>query len=69
MAKELFFKHGTKRITIEEICKTANTSKVTFYKYFNNKVDLVKYIRDEMMKEGFDQYDKICELDIPYRKS
>jgi AcrR family transcriptional regulator len=39
-ARELFFKHGTKRVTIEEICEKADVSKMTFYKFFRNKEDL-----------------------------
>ena len=65
-AKDLFFKHGVKRITIEEICKKANVSKVTFYKYFSNKDELVRYIRDELISHGFSKYDEINELDIGF---
>lgn len=63
-AKELFFKHGVQRITIEEICKKSNVSKVTFYKNFSNKDELVRYIRDELIKQGFSKFDEINELDI-----
>ena len=65
-AQELFFKHGVQRITIEEICKKANVSKVTFYKYFSNKDELVKYIRNELMNQGFSKYDEINEIDISF---
>ena len=37
--KELFWKFGFKRVTIEEICKEAGISKMTYYKYFTNKMD------------------------------
>lgn len=36
-AAQLFFKHGFKRVTVEEICRTAKVSKVTFYRYFAAK--------------------------------
>lgn len=65
-AKELFFKHGIKRVTIEEICEKANTSKVTFYKYFPNKNAIAEFIRDELLEEGFAKFDEINELDISY---
>jgi AcrR family transcriptional regulator len=65
-AKNLFFKHGVKRITIEEICKESNVSKVTFYKYFSNKNELVRHIRDELIEEGFSEFDEINELDIGF---
>lgn len=65
-AKELFFKHGIKRVTIEEICEKANISKVTFYKYFPNKNAIAEFIRDELLEEGFAKFDEINELDISY---
>lgn len=65
-AKDLFFKHGVKRITIEEICEKSNVSKVTFYKYFSNKDDLVRHIRDELINQGFSKFDEINELDISF---
>jgi AcrR family transcriptional regulator len=65
-AQSLFFKHSIKRITIEEICRTAGVSKVTFYKHFANKQALVIHIRDKLLDEGFQQFDIICEQDIPY---
>ena len=65
-AKDLFFKHGVKRITIEEICEKSNVSKVTFYKYFSNKDELVRHIRDELIKQGFSKFDEINELDIGF---
>ena len=38
-AKELFFKHGFKRISIEDICNKADVSRRTFYVYYENKAD------------------------------
>jgi len=35
--KELFWKFGFKRVTIEEICKEAGVSKMTYYKFFTTK--------------------------------
>ena len=43
-AETLFKLYGIKRVTVEEICKKANVSKMTFYKYFRNKIELVKHI-------------------------
>ncbi len=44
IASELFRKYGVKRVTVEEICTTAQISKMTFYKYFANKKELADYI-------------------------
>ncbi len=65
-AKDLFFKHGIKRVTIEEICKKSKVSKVTFYKYFKDKNDLIKTIRDELMQTGFARFDEINSLSLSY---
>lgn len=65
-AKDLFFKHGIKRVTIEEICERSKVSKVTFYKYFANKDELISYIRDELINQGFSKFDEINELDISF---
>jgi AcrR family transcriptional regulator len=65
-AKDLFFKHGVKRVTIEEICKRADVSKVTFYKYFSNKDELVKSIRDKLIHQGFSKFDEINELNLSF---
>ena len=43
-AKDLFWKFGIRKVSIEEICSKANVSKVTFYKYFENKIDLAIFI-------------------------
>lgn len=65
-AKTLFFRHGIRRVTIEEICAEAKVSKVTFYKYFNDKNDLVRVIREELTQIGFAQLDEINALPLSY---
>ena len=64
--KQLFLKHGVKRVTVEEICNKSNVSKVTFYKYFTNKPELLKTIRNELTETGFTKFDEIDQLDITY---
>ena len=65
-AIDLFSRFGAKRVTVEEICKTAGVSKVTFYKYFKNKLDLIRQIRDDLIEIGFNKFDEISAMDIPY---
>jgi AcrR family transcriptional regulator len=65
-AEDLFKKHGIKRVTIEEICKKADVSKMTFYKYFDNKMGLVKHIWDNWIEEGFNKLDEINAMGIPF---
>ena len=65
-AEILFFRHGAKRVTVEEICRESGVSKMTFYKYFPNKIELVRAIRDEWMDEGFKRFDEINALDLSF---
>lgn len=65
-AIDLFSRHGAKRVTVEELCRQAGVSKVTFYKYFRNKVALVRQIHDDWLDEGFRKFDEIDALDIPF---
>jgi len=65
-AERLFTQFGSKRVTVEEICREAGASKMTFYKYFSNKVALVRFIRDTWVEEGFRKFDQIKALKISY---
>jgi AcrR family transcriptional regulator len=65
-ATELFTKHGIRRITIEEICRAAGASKMTFYKYFDNKIDLLHHIWERWFGEGYRVLDEIDAMDIPF---
>lgn len=65
-ARELFFKHGTKRVTIEEICEKADVSKMTFYKYFHNKYDLALTVLKEINDKWLREQDEIINKNIPF---
>ncbi len=67
-ALELFPAHGVKRVTIEEICKNANVSKMTYYKYFDNKYDIAKTVLDVLFTEGIRQYHRMIEQDLPFAR-
>ena len=64
-AERLFSRFGARRVTVEEICRESGVSKVTFYKYFQNKIALIRRIRDNWVEEGFRKFDEINALDIP----
>jgi AcrR family transcriptional regulator len=65
-ARGLFFKHGIRRITIEEICEKSKVSKVTFYKHFHNKDDLVMKIMEEWFEAGIREFHAIRKEKIPF---
>ena len=65
-ARDLFWKFGFRRVSIEEICREASVSKMTFYKHFKNKDELVKYIIDLITGIAMKKYREIMDSDIPF---
>ena len=60
-ATDLFMRHGVKRVTVEEICRTAKISKMTFYKYFKNKIGLAEYIIFSILDSAQIEFDSIWQ--------
>jgi AcrR family transcriptional regulator len=65
-AEDLFSRYGLKKVSVEEICRKAGASKMTFYKYFPNKSDLFRQIWNLWIEEGYDYLDEVNERDIPF---
>lgn len=65
-AKKLFWKHGIKKVTVEEISAEAGISKMTFYRHFANKEEVAELILKELMENGFADYEKIMAKPIPF---
>jgi AcrR family transcriptional regulator len=65
-AQILFSKHGIRRVTVEELCRTAEISKMTFYKYFTNKWDIGKAVIDVTFEKGLSYYNNMIQEDIPF---
>jgi AcrR family transcriptional regulator len=63
-AHDLFWKHGFKRVTIEEVCRKANISKMTFYKYFPNKFELAKAVFDVVLEDGLAKFKSLMTEDL-----
>lgn len=59
--KELFWKFGFKRVSIEEICREAGVSKMTFYKFFPNKVELAKTVLDNVFDDIIKKIKRLSE--------
>lgn len=62
-AKELFWKHGFKRVSVEEICKFAHVSKMTFYKFFPNKIELAKTVYSTIINTSITEFHNIITED------
>lgn len=65
-AKQLFWKHGISRVTVEEICMVAGVSKMTFYRNFSNKKEIAKIVLNEICKSGFEDYKNIMASDLVF---
>jgi AcrR family transcriptional regulator len=65
-AKELFWKHGIRRVTVEEICQEAGVSKMTFYRLFENKIELAKIVLDNIFEKNMQKYLDIMKQDVPF---
>lgn len=58
-ARELFWKHGFRRVSVEEVCHKALVSKMTFYRYFPNKMELAKAVYEKVADEGIQNFKEI----------
>lgn len=67
-ATDLFMRFGVKRVTVEEICRTAQVSKMTFYKYFNNKIELAEYIIFSILDNAQYEFDSIWKQISTFRE-
>lgn len=65
-AWSLFWKYGFTRVSIEEICREARVSKMTFYKHFGNKTELVQFLLKEQSRHSLELYDKIMSGNAPF---
>lgn len=58
-AKDLFWKHGFRRVSIEEVCAKGKVSKMTFYKYYTNKTELAKAVFEREANTGMLRFREI----------
>lgn len=66
-SKDLFWKFGIKRVTVEELCREAHVSKMTFYKFFSNKNEVVRAIIDDIYDDAMEEFTQIINSDKPYK--
>jgi AcrR family transcriptional regulator len=62
-AQRLFWKHGFRRVTIDEICREAKTSKMTFYKFFPNKLEVARAVFDMVANEAQTKFKELMKED------
>lgn len=64
IGKKLFWKYGFRRVSVDEICKEADVSKMTFYRCFENKTEFAKTIFSDVVNEGINKFNEILMADI-----
>jgi AcrR family transcriptional regulator len=67
-ARKVIWSSGINNVTVEEICNEANVSKMTFYRAYENKFDVVKEILDAGYKDLAENYEKIFNKEIPFNE-
>jgi AcrR family transcriptional regulator len=66
-AKELFWKYGLKKVSVEEICEKAKVSKMTFYRNFSNKEELAIRVIDGLVQKSRTRFQEIADNDdLPF---
>lgn len=65
-AKTLFWKYGVKRVSVEEVSKEAGVSKMTFYRHFKNKNEVIMQIMKDLFEFGLQEYRAVMKQDIPF---
>ena len=61
--KGLFAKWGFKKLSVEEVCQDAGYSKMTFYKYFENKLELARKVIDSIIDGQIHMFNPVIEGD------
>lgn len=65
-ASRLFVQHGYHKVTMEGISQYANVSKVTLYKYFEDKQTLYEYILKQNYLDEYQNVVEAIEGDLPF---
>jgi len=67
-ADQLFKQFGFKKVTVEEICQVAGSSKMTFYNYFANKNELIKHLWKIMIDDSWAKLDELDNTDSSFQE-
>lgn len=61
VGRTLFWKYGFKKVSIQEICNEAGISKMTYYRSFEDKIELAKAVFDKEVEKGITTFKQIIE--------
>ena len=66
--KALFWKFGIKRVSVEEVCKHAGVSKMTYYRMFKNKNELVILLLSTWYESSFAKHRVTMASSMPFHQ-
>lgn len=64
--KALFFRHGFRRVSVDEICREAGVSKMSFYRHFRDKDELAIRVLGKHFTGRMASFEKILNEDSPF---
>jgi len=64
---DLVLKHGFKATKVQDICKKAGVSKMTFYYYYENKYDIIEEVLMKFFNDAIESSKTIMNEDAPFR--
>jgi len=67
-AEKLFLRYGLEKVSVEEICQVAKVSKMTFYRYFQNKIHIFLFIINRIMARAEKRYYQIMAQQVSYQE-
>jgi len=65
-AKALFFRFGIRKVSVEEICREAGLSKMTFYRYFKDKDEIAIRVLKRYFGERMEIVEMILQEEAPF---
>ncbi len=60
-SRDLFYRHGIRAVGVDAIAEAAATNKMTLYRHFGSKDDLVAAYLGELAKEGDALWDRLAK--------
>ena len=61
-ARDLFYRHGIRAVGVEAIAEAAATNKMTLYRHFGSKDELIAAYITELAKEGDDVWEELARV-------
>ncbi len=62
---QLLSKDAFENITVTDICRAGETSRITFYNYYEDKYSLVQELYEDYIKEALDDYHELQKQNNP----